>query len=366
MTALHQFVPTAWPGEPVTAHAFRVRDVLRGLGLTSDVYVEARAPELTGETWSVHEYVERTRRAGERCAGLLYQMHAAATAAETFFALPERKIVHYHSVTPAGLFAGWDDVEAMRARVHATQVDRLARRVDLALAATGWELEELEARGYRCPTALAPMLVAPGELAAEPDRATAARIAPVREAGTRWLSAGPVWPHVGHHDVVRSFALFRRLFDPGAHLVVVGTEACERYAGALVELAGRVGVAGAVEVVTGASPGVRSAHYGAADVFVAVPQHEGWSLRSLEALHHGIPVVASGTGGLPDTLAGAALLLPEAEPLAVAVAAQRLRQDPALRGALIGRGRRRLAEVDPARTGSRLADALAPVLGEAA
>ena len=77
---------------------------------------------------------------------------------------------------------------------------------------------------------------------------------------------------------------------------------------------------------------------------VAVPsRYEGFGLTALEAMAFGAPVVAADSPGLRDTVGDAAALVPPDAPAAWADALARTTADPALRAALIERGRQRAA-----------------------
>jgi glycosyltransferase involved in cell wall biosynthesis len=73
--------------------------------------------------------------------------------------------------------------------------------------------------------------------------------------------------------------------------------------------------------------------------------YEGFGLPCLEAMACGTPVVASDRGALPETCAGAALLVDPEDGEAVAAAAASVVGDDALRGRLVEAGLARAAEL---------------------
>ncbi len=77
-----------------------------------------------------------------------------------------------------------------------------------------------------------------------------------------------------------------------------------------------------------------AACYDGADVFVLPTFYEGYGMAVAEALAHGLPVVSSATGAIPELLAdGAGLLVPPGDPEALAAALLQV-LDPAARAQL--------------------------------
>lgn len=72
----------------------------------------------------------------------------------------------------------------------------------------------------------------------------------------------------------------------------------------------------------------------AADGFTMSSHHEGLPVSVMEALAHGLPVVATAAGGIPDAVGAAGLVTPIADPEALAEAHVRVATDDTLRAEL--------------------------------
>ena len=94
-----------------------------------------------------------------------------------------------------------------------------------------------------------------------------------------------------------------------------------------------LGLDDAVTLTGGVSPAELAAYYRAADVFVVCSEHEGFCVPLLEAMHHGVPIVAYAATAVPETLGDAGLLLDVKDPCTVAAAVDHVVGDAALRDA---------------------------------
>ncbi len=78
------------------------------------------------------------------------------------------------------------------------------------------------------------------------------------------------------------------------------------------------------------------------DVFILPSKWEGMSMALLEAMSHGIPVIATNVGGTPEVITNryTGLLIPPNDPQAITEAIELLRNDPGIRKELGSLGRK--------------------------
>ncbi|MGH9180747.1 MAG: glycosyltransferase family 4 protein, partial [Acidimicrobiales bacterium] len=136
---------------------------------------------------------------------------------------------------------------------------------------------------------------------------------------------------------------YRHAYDPSARLRLVGGPASATYAGALESFVVALGLAGAVELTGAVSAEGLADHYRASGVFVCLSEHEGFGVPLIEAMAHGLAVVAYSSTAVPDTVGDAGVVLPTKEPARVAAAASRVLTDGALRSRLTAAAARRVA-----------------------
>jgi glycosyltransferase involved in cell wall biosynthesis len=359
MIAVHQFVPTLAPRDAVSTHYLRVRATLRAAGYSSDIYAMDSRGEVAKEARPFQTF--RGGRSGES-TWLCYQSSIGSPVADFVAARPEPLMVDYHNITPAAFFERWEPGMAVYLRAGRRQLRELAPRAQLAFADSSYNAAELDALGFE-HTGVVPILFDRDDLHTEIDAATRDRLARERiEGSSTWLFVGQVAPHKAQHDIVKALAMYRRLFDPNARLRLVGFPLSKAYVEAVEHYVADLGLTGAVELAGSVPDAVLGAYFATADVYVCLSEHEGFCVPLLEAMHHGVPVVAYATGAVPETLGAGGLLLARKDPLTVATAVARV-VDPALHAALVRAGHARLDDFSLARNEAALLDAVASVAG---
>jgi glycosyltransferase involved in cell wall biosynthesis len=357
VTAVHQFVPALLPRDATGEHTLALRDALREAGWASDIYVEAAHDDLWPEARYFEEYTDRARPGDV----LLYQVATGSPVAGFLLGRPEPLVLYYHNITPASFYEVWEPHTAAKVDEARAQLAALVPRATLCMAASAYSTAELERLGCARP-AVAPVLVDPSRFAASADPVESARLAEGHGPGTVVLFVGRLSPNKAQHRLVETLWWLRRAHDPHARLRLVGPAVTPAYTEAVLAFAGELGLAEAVEHGEDLTPAQLAAWYADADVFVCQSEHEGFCIPLLEAMHFGVPIVATAAGAVPETLGDGGLLVGSDRPAAVAAAVGRVVGDPVLAGALAEAGTSRLRAFAPPVVRRRYVELLAGVV----
>ena len=354
MTAIHQFVPTLAPHDAVGMHYLAVQDALRDAGYRSDIYAFEAKGSLAK---AARPYASFDGGARGEPTWLLYHSSIGSAVADFVNARDEPVIVDYHNITPAELAARWEPAVAGMLMKGRRQLADLEARASLGLADSAYNAAELEALGYT-PTAVVPIML---EVAAMESTPPDPRV--TRDDRTTWLFVGRIAANKAQHDIIKSFAVYRRLYDPRARLRLVGGSSSHAYEHTLIEFIRALGLEDVVELTGEVGEAEKMAYFETSDVYVVCSEHEGFCVPLLEAMYHRVPIVAYGATAIPETLGDAGLVLSVKDAPTVAEAVQRVCSDSTLRTQLVEAGTRRLADFDIAKSRAKLLAAIEPVVG---
>jgi glycosyltransferase involved in cell wall biosynthesis len=330
------------------------------LGVESEIFSEHRR-EGFGHARRYRDY-GREVVAGRNDV-LIYQMAIGSVVADFVRekgARGRRLVVNHHNFTPPRFLQPWEHGVTWGVTWGERQLRELAVVSDLGVAVSAFNRAELVRAGY-ARTAVVPVLVDLDASGAAVDTGLEERLREDRR-GADWFFIGRIAPNKCQHDIVRAFAAYRRLYDPGARLWLAGGIESATYAAAVRSTVGDLGLQGAVTLTGPLPQAAVAAHYRAADVFVCLSEHEGFCVPILEAWWHRVPIVAFAAAAVPETLGDGGLLLPRKPPATVAAAVHRVLTDGAVRAGLVERGTARLGQFTLARSRARFADLLRPLL----
>ena len=344
MTEVHQLLHVASPGDAVTNSAVQYRELLRRVG-PSEIFAAHVDPQLIGDVLPLSAYYTRaSAQTGKNV--LLYHL---STGSEEVVGFLQRRTesagIVYHNITPSSYFSDYSPELVAELDEGRRQLESLRDRVDLALAVSPFNARELEALGYD-NVGVVPLIVDLDELPhAGLDHRAERRLDAVD--GPVLLFVGQLMPHKRPDLLLAAFHVLSTYLIPEAVLLMVGAGRLLRYRTAVERFALELNLTG-TRFTGWVSDQELLACYRRADLFVTASEHEGFCVPLLEAMHLGLPVVARSFAAIPETLAGAGLLLPEDDdPMLLAEALHTAITDEDLRSTLVQRGRARAREIDP-------------------
>ncbi len=143
----------------------------------------------------------------------------------------------------------------------------------------------------------------------------------------RLLSIGAVVPRKGFDVLIAALAT---LTDLPWHLTIVGDRSRSPETAAQLDVNIRRHNLGSRAAVRGAiSPERLAELYASADLFVLASRFEGYGMAYAEAIAHGLPVIGTNAGAIPDTVtAGVGVLVAPDDSNALSVVLRRIIENP--------------------------------------
>jgi glycosyltransferase involved in cell wall biosynthesis len=334
---INQWVPAAHRGDAIGDSARHVRDRLRRMGHTSELYALTIDDDLTGD---VRRYGEPGTWDGEVTI-LHFALSSPMTAA--FAALPHGRVLQYHNVTPAHFFAPYDAALFRLATLARQELAALVGRVELALGDSEFNRQELDGLGFR-PTGVMPIAVDIERITAAPRRPALEEM--LGDGPTNFLFVGRIAPNKRLEDHLWLAEHYRRYVNLDGRFIFVGRhDAVPRYYATLRSFIARYNMPRDRVLFTGPVPDEDlAAYYRTASVYVSLSEHEGFCAPLVEAMAADVPVLAYAAAAVPETLGGAGVQFAPKDLERAAELLGVLAFDEEVRAAIIARQRRRLGD----------------------
>ncbi|MDD5706898.1 MAG: glycosyltransferase [Kiritimatiellae bacterium] len=310
-------------GDAISHEVRQFAAIARDAGWQTRLFAPAThiAPRLSGECFPLESY---DGKAGDV---LLYHFAIASPAAACFRSTAARRLLRYHNITPSHFFRPYDTSVALSLEAARNELPLRVAEADAVWADSAFNAAELAAYGAS-KTRVMPLCVK------LPDAETPVDDVMRRQLGggfVNWLFVGRIVPNKCVEDLLLAFAWYHRAINPRSRLVIVGSErSCPRYAAQLRFLSGRLDLANVFFTGFLDARQLEACHR-CASVYLCASRHEGFCLPLLDAMAHGVPVIARDTGGVPEAMGDAGVRYGELSPRELAVLADELVSNAALR-----------------------------------
>ncbi len=345
---VNQWVPAAHKGDAIGDSARRMRDVLRSMGHTADLYALTIDEGLRDE---VRPFGDPAAARGDLTI-FHYALPSPMTAA--FRSVAHGRVLLYHNVTPASFFAPYDPALFRLAVLAREELQSLVGYVDVALGVSDYNRRELDQLGFS-PTGVLSLAVDLSRITSGARRPALERV--LDDDFVNFLFVGRIAPNKKIEDHIRLAEHYKRSVDAYYRFIFVGRcDAVPRYYSAIRALMTEYRMLNERFVFTGAVPDEELAvYYRHAAVYISLSEHEGFCAPLVEAMAADVPILAYSAAAIPETLGGAGLQFSPKDLELAAELAGALAFDDDLRRQVIAGQRRRLAEFGDHRVRRELA-----------
>ena len=352
--AVHQMLPDFAYGDAIGNDVRAIQKLLRTWGLESEIFARHVHPRLSGSCRPVEDY----HFIGRPQDVLIFHFSTGHTLADAVPALPGRKVLRYHNITPAEFLAPVNPKAAERAEMGRRQLPGLASAMELGIGVSPYNCQELEVAG--CPdTECVPILMDMSQLGLPADPTILARFDGVRD---NVLHVGRIAPNKCIEDHIKVQYWLSQI-RPGTRMLLVGgSDPRSGYQQGLNRLITQLGVPG-VHFSGHVSTEAMLGYYQAADLYLCLSEHEGFCVPLVESMYFGLPIVAYSDTGVTGTLGDGGVHLERKDPLYTAELIARILEDSELKAQLARASRRRLQAFMPDTVAAQLKQVLITRLG---
>jgi L-malate glycosyltransferase len=344
---VNQWVPAAHRGDAIGDSARRVRDLLRQIGHSSELFALSIDDDLANE---VRPFGDPEARRGDLT---IFHYALPSPMTEAFASLGGGRILQYHNVTPASFFAPYDPHLFRLAALGRDELVTLVGRVDLALGDSEYNRKELELLGFQ-PTGVFPIAVDTNRITQPVSRPALDAI--LDDGLVNFLFVGRIAPNKKIEDHIRLAEYYKRYVDAYYRFIFVGRfDVVPRYYAMIRALMAEYRLLNDRFIFTGPVPDEELAvYYRHAAVYTSLSEHEGFCVPLVEAMAADVPVLAFAAAAVPDTLGGAGVQFAPKDLEFAAELLGELAFNDNLRTSVIAGQRRRLDDFGPARISGEL------------
>jgi len=297
-----QLVPAFHQGDAIGDTAFHIKQYLESQGFLSDIYCLSHDRELATASKPFASFPEP-----QPSDITILHFALPSPLTQALIRLPSRKVIIYHNITPHEFFAPFSKEIERISRVGREELKLLSPHVELALADSEYNRQELAALDFK-QTEVFPLFID-----YEKYRKTMSRFMYdlFKDGRTNILFVGRIVPNKRVDALIKVLFYYKKYISPLVRLIVVGkTSSLPKYYESLVRLADEFYLKPEEICFTGHIPDEEMyALYRASDVFLSLSEHEGFGLPFIESLVFDLPVVAYDCTAVPYTLGNAGILI---------------------------------------------------------
>ncbi len=328
--AIHQILPNFSYGDAIGNNVLFLRDCFRAMGYSSNIYAQYMHPKVEKEGIYYTEY----RKVASPENVLIFHFSIGSAISDFFRALPDKKVIIYHNITPHHYSKGINPNVEHRCRMGREELRRLASVVDYALADSSFNAQELKEMGFPPPYVL--------PLSVKLDFYREVKFEFQDENYINILHVSRIAPNKKIEDLIKVFYLVKKYHIQNSRLFLVGTdESMEVYSHAVQRLVEDLELED-VYFTGHVTFAELTGYYQNSHIYLCMSEHEGFCVPLLESMYFNLPILAYGAGAIPETLGNAGIIVKEKDYLLISELLKELIINENLRNQIIWGQKQRL------------------------
>ena len=356
MGAIHHFIPTLLPGDGTGNAARAMQHRIKEIGLDSLMFVQEDKVNMG------YPIFDQYKEFAKKDDILIYHLATSSGIPSYLKKLGQPVVVYYQNLTPAKYFRPYDSSAAALQDRGMAELKMLGEVSVMGMAPSKFNLQDLSEGGFPLVEQV-PIILDPTDFMGKIDNMASKLLFDFTERGfSNWLFVGRLVPNKAQEYLIMALAAHREIFGDTAVLHLVGRPSYKGYARALYELTVKLELEDRVNFVMGVSAAELASFYAMSDVFISASEHEGFCMPIVEALFHGLPVIAYDAAAVPETLGIGGVHLPSRDSVLIATWANRLVESSDTRNSFVRLASQRTNQLGPKVTVKVFDDAIAKLI----
>lgn len=298
---INQFAPTISFGDAISNQIILIQNILDKNGYASSIYVRNSA---TGFS----KYLQSYKKFNNQDDSILIHHFSIGDPLNDFVnALPNKKILIHHNITPSYYFNGFNDELASACQLGRFQLKQFNRNVQIALADSEYNRLELDGLGFK-NTDVLPLCIDFNNINYNIINETLYE----KYDGdyVNILFVGRIAPNKKQENIIKTFYYYNKYINGKSRLFLVGSFfGLEKYYYMLKTLVDNLNLENNVIFTGKVNNEDLATYYKLADIFFCLSEHEGFCVPLLEAMHFKIPILALKSSAIPHTLENSGILI---------------------------------------------------------
>lgn len=339
---INQFHSGTAVGDAITNQMRLIRKLLLDEGIESEIFAEHIPEELKKEVKPIDTY------SGDADSILLVHHSMGFDCFDKIVALPDKKILSYHNITPERFFE--DEYLKKYIRKGLQQLKEYRNYVDYAIADSNYNRKDMLSAGYKLVDVMPIQISVDRFESIDAEKNVIDRY----KGTTNILFVGRNVQNKCQTDLAMVFGVYHKYFNKESKLILVGDDSNSDYLEKIRSNADLFGAGNDVIIPGKVSEEELKAYYEVADVFLCLSEHEGFGVPLLEAMKMKVPVISFDSSAIRETMGGAGILVDKKNYAYIAALLDEIVQNTEIKNKIIERQINRIDRMEQTDTRSML------------